>query len=126
MRIRSSRFSVLIAVAIYALSASIVIAQSDGQKNAPEVRIYQSGLNPGRYELVSHLWIDSWRTAFWLPTYPSQAEAIAALQTEAARLGADGLVGVSCIDQGHPKWWPNTDPAILCYGNAVRVRKSDG
>ena len=123
MRIRNSRFSVLVAVAVYALSAGIVIAQSDGQKNAPEVRIYQS-LNPGRYELVSHLWIDSWRIAFWLPTYPSQEEAIAALQTEAARLGANGLIGVSCIDQGHPKWWPNTDPAILCYGNAIRVRKS--
>ena len=125
MRIRRSRFSVLVAVAVYALCAGIVIAQSDGQKSAPEVRIYQS-LNPGRYELVSRLWIDSWRIAFWLPTYPSQEEAIAALQTEAARRGANGLIGVSCIDQGHPKWWPNTDPAILCYGNAIRVRKSEG
>lgn len=125
MRIRSSPFSVLVAVAVYAISAGNVVAQSDGQKTAPEVRIYPS-LNPGRYELVSHLWIDSWRTAFWLPTYSTQDEAIAALQTEAARLGADGLVGVSCIDQRHPKWWPNTDPAILCYGNAIRVRKSEG
>ena len=40
--------------------------------------------------------MESWRAAFWLPTYPSEAEGIASLQTEAGRVGADGLINVIC------------------------------
>ena len=60
------------------LSAGAGIAQSDGDKRAPEVRLYKLGeLNAIRYEVVSRLWVDSWRSAFWVPTYPSQEQALA-------------------------------------------------
>jgi hypothetical protein len=69
---------------------------------------------------------DSWRTSSWLPTYPSQEQAIAALQAEATRRGADGPVNVVCLDQGHPKWWSSSEPAILRYGIAVCARPIGG
>ncbi len=123
MNIRRSRFSVVVALAVYLLSAGTSIAQSDIEKRAPEVKIYKLGdPNTNQYEVVSRPWVDSWRSAFWVPTYPSEEQAIAALQTEATRGGADALMNVTCLNQGRP----NTEPAILCYGIGIRLRPSKG
>jgi uncharacterized protein YbjQ (UPF0145 family) len=70
---------------------------------------------------VRYIWTGSWRSAFWLPTYSSEAEGIASLQQEAARLGANGLINVSCRDQEY-SWWPwIRKTAILCNGDAINV-----
>jgi len=127
MKIRSSRLSALVAGSAYVLCAGACIAQSDVEQRAPQLRIYAYGeINVSRYDVVGRPWVDSWRSAFWVPTFPSQEQAIAALQTEAARRGADGLLNVNCLDQGPWKWSSNTEPAFLCYGIAIRVRPSQG
>ena len=88
-----------------------------------DMKVYQPAeLAQGQYELIRRLWVDSWRTAFWLPNHPSVADGIAALKVEAARLGANGLIGVDCLDQGHFTLSRSREPAILCYANAIRVR----
>jgi len=90
---------------------------------AADIRVYEpEQLVQDQYEIVRYLWVDSWRTAFWLPSESSEAGGIATLQAEAARLGANGLINVSCRDQGHYFWSRSREPAILCYGNAIRVR----
>jgi len=123
MNIRRPRFSALVAVAVYLLSAGASIAQSDVEKRAPEVKINKSGdPNTSQYEVVSRPWVDSWRSAFWVPNYPSEEQAIAALQAEAARRGADALMNVICLNQGRP----NTEPAFLCYGIGIRLGPSNG
>ena len=123
MKLRSSRFSALVAVAVCVLSGCASAPQSGVERQGAEVKVYEpEQLAQGQYEVVRHLWVDSWRTAFWLPTDSSEAESIASLQTEAARLGANGLINVSCRDQGHSIWSWSREPAILCYGNAIRVR----
>ncbi len=123
MNISRSRSLVLVAVALCLLSARASVAQSDIEKRAPEVKIYEfGGLNTSQYEVVSRPWGDSWRSAFWVPTYRSEEQAIAALQTEAARHGADALMNVICLNQGRP----NTEPAIVCYGIGIRLRPSKG
>jgi uncharacterized protein YbjQ (UPF0145 family) len=61
-----------------------------------------------------------------VPTFPSQEQAIAALQTEAASRGANGLLNVNCLDQGSWSWSSKTEPAFLCYGIAIRMRPSQG
>ena len=78
------------------------------------------------YEVVAPLWADSWRTALRLPTYPTREEAIGALQAEAARLNADALISVSCLDQGRSTWFNSNEPGFLCYGVAIRVGRSQG
>jgi len=119
MDIRSSQFSALVAVAACLLSAGASIAASDVEKRAPEIRIYQLGdPDTDRYDVVSRPWVDSWRSALWVPTYPSEEQAIAALQSEAARGGADALMNVICLNQARP----NAEPAILCYGIGIRLR----
>jgi hypothetical protein len=122
MNTHTSRISAL-AAALCVFSSSASIAQNNVEKRAPEIRIYKLGeLNESRFEAVGRPWADSWRSAFWVPAYPSQEQAIAASQAEAARLGADGLINVICLDQGRSKWSSNTDPAIVCSGIAIRIR----
>ena len=127
MKVRSSWISVIVAGSAYVFCASSGFAQSDVQQPTSALRIYTLGeIGMSRYEVVGRLPADSWRTAFWLPTFPNQEQAIAALQTEATKLGADGLLNVSCLDQGRSKWWSSTEPAFLCYGIAIRVRPGQG
>ena len=123
MKLQCSRFSALIAVMVCVLSGCASAPKSGVEGQAAQVKIYgPSQLARGQYDDVRYLWVDSWRTAFWLPSASSEAEGIASLQAEAARLGANGLINVSCRDQGHSIWSWSREPAILCYGNAIRVR----
>jgi hypothetical protein len=125
MKIRSLRHCALVAAPICMLSAGLAVAQDDAGQRAGDLKIYTFGeVNMSGYEVVSRLWIDSWRSAYSAPTFPSQEQAIAALRTEAARRGADGLLNVSCLDQGRWQWSSNTEPAFLCYGIAIRTRPS--
>jgi hypothetical protein len=111
-----------VAVALSLLCGCASAPQSGVDRHAAEVKVYQPDqLLQSQYRVVRHLWVDSWRTAFWLPSYPSEAGGIAALQAEAARLGANGLINVNCMDQGRALWSWNWEPSILCYGNAIDV-----
>ncbi len=127
MNLRSSPFLALVAAAACVFSGCASVSQSGVEGAASQVKVYGSDHFPaGQYEVVSRVWVDSWRTAYGLPTYPSEADAIAALQSEAGRLGADGLTNVFCLDQGYPKWSLSPGPAVLCYGNAIRIRRKEG
>ena len=122
MKFRCAGFPGHVAVALCALSGC-ASAPWNGVGRGAEVKVYEPAqLSQDQYELVRRLWVDSSRTAFWLSTYSSEAKSVAALQAEAARLGANGLIDVSCRDQGHFMRSRNREPAILCYGNAIRLR----
>ena len=91
------------------------------------MQVYE--LNPfvgNSFEVVGRLWIGSWRSAFGVTTYPKKEDAIAAMQTEASRLNADALVDVSCVDQHGSTWFRGSQPAYLCYGVAVKLRRNQG
>ena len=122
MKLLRSRFSALI-MAVCLLSGCASAPNSGVEWQTAQVKVY--GPNQpvlGQYEGVRYLWVDSWRTPFWLPSASSEVEGIASLQAEAARLGANGLINVICLDQGHFMWFPSREPSILCYGHAIRVR----
>ena len=123
MKPRSSRFSALIAVTACVLSGCASVPKSGVEGQAAQVTVYElNQLVQNQYDDVRYLWVDSWRTAFWLPSASSEAEGIASLQAEAARLGANGLINVSCRDQGHFMWAWSRNASTLCYGHAIRVR----
>ena len=127
MKIRSSGLTVLVAAAACVLGACAGIGQGDFDPRAGDIKIYALGeINVDRYQVVGGPPADTWRSAFWLPTYPTREQAVAALQTDAAARGADGLLNVNCLDQGRWQWSSNTEPAFLCYGTAIRVRPSRG
>jgi hypothetical protein len=125
MKLRTSHLSALIVAVQCVLAGCASVPQTGVQSGAAEVKLYELGkLSMVEYEVVRRIWVDSWRTAWRLPTYSSEAEGIASLQAEAARLGADGLTNVVCIDQSRAKPAENAAPAIICYGNAIRLRRS--
>src|SRR4249920_362232 len=75
--------------------------QAGSEVRSAPVQVYTTNPYVGKpYEVLAPLWVGSWRSAFRLPTYPTQDEAIAALQTEASKLNADALINVSCLDEG--------------------------
>ena len=121
MKIRGSNVSAIVAGSLFVLCSGASVGQSDVA--TPQLRMYGFGdLVTTRYEVVSRQWGDAWRSAFWVPTFATREQALAALQAEAARTGADGLLNVYCLDQSRAKWFSSTEPAFLCYGIAIRVR----
>lgn len=123
MNSSSSRLSALVGSSLFVLWAGAALAQT-AEPRPPELRQYTFGeLNPGRYEVVSRQWGDSWRSAFASPTFPTREQAVAALNNEAIASGADALLNVYCLEQGRWKLSSNTEPAILCYGIGIRVRR---
>lgn len=112
----------------YAMLATAVICGISGCASAPkeeqvsQVKVYRPGELPSsQYDHVRYLWVDTWRTAFWLPGASSDTEGIAGLQAKAASLGANGLISVTCIDQRSGRDSKNSEPSVLCYGHAIRV-----
>ena len=127
MKRRGSNFRAVVAVAGCVLSGCASVPPSGVEGGASEVKVYESNrLAASQYDVVRRIWVDSWRSNFVVPTYRSEADAIASLQTEATRFGANGLINVVCLDQGPSKWSSSQEPRILCYGNAIRVRQGAG
>lgn len=85
-----------------------------------EVRLYRSAeLGQGNYETVARLWVEAGRSAFWVPTYSSQEDGVAALRDKAAALGANGLINVACYSD--PGLFSLGSPSFVCYGKAIKV-----
>ena len=100
--------------------ASIAILSACATTKTEDVKIYSPAeLKQSEYERIAWLWVDSWRTAFSVPTYSSRDDGIAALRDKAAALDANGLTNVDCYgDRG----LFGGSEAFTCYGKAIRVR----
>ena len=107
-------------IAAVALTVWTTVLSACASTKAEDVRIYSPAeLRQGQYETVDRIWVNSWRTAFWVPTYSSRDDGIAALKDKAASLDANGLTNVDCYgDAG----LFGGNPAFTCYGKAIRVR----
>ncbi len=85
-----------------------------------DVKVYSPAqLRQGEYETVKRLWVETWRTPFWVPSYSSPKDGIAALQSKAAGLGANGLINVDCY--GNKGLFSFGSESFVCYGKAIKV-----
>ena len=86
---------------------------------ADAVTVYDATQIPfDRYTIIKRLGVGGLQSAFWISGYGDPARARQALVNEAARLGADGVVNLLCLDR--------TDSLLAraghyCYGNAIRI-----
>ena len=104
----------LIAVAVAAAPHLVGAAQS----GAP--RIYKVGeITLDRYTVIERIWVGSLRTALWFPTHADEQSAIEAVMSEAASLGADGVVNLHCLNDrgGLPPLMGH-----FCYANAIKLK----
>jgi hypothetical protein len=74
----------------------------------------------GHYTVIKRLWVEGWRSAFWVPAYRDEAGAKRALLKEAANLGADAVVNLHCLGRTDALFNPS---GYYCYGNAIKLRK---
>jgi uncharacterized protein YbjQ (UPF0145 family) len=107
---------------IPSISAAVLAAALAGCASikAEDVRVYSPAeLTQNQYETVARLWVGTWRKAFWVPTYSSEDDGVAALRDKAAGLGANGLINVACY-AGGGQFFVGSD-ATICYGKAIKV-----
>jgi len=87
---------------------------------AEDVKVYTPAqLRQDEYESVKRLWVETWRTPFWVPSYSSPKDGIAAMQDKAAALRANGLINVDCY--GDKGLFSFGSESFVCYGKAIRV-----
>ena len=101
-----------LAVFLFPLAAAAV--------EADQVTVHESVTSaPPRYQIIKRLWVESWRSAFMVPTYRSEQDAAAAFRREAARLGGDGVINFGCYNRTIS---PNPPPGspLSCNGTIVR------
>jgi hypothetical protein len=101
-----------------ALSAAVLAACAS--LKAEDVKVYTPAqLRQGEYETVKRLWVETWRTPFWVPSYSSREDGIAAMRDKAAGLGANGLINVDCY--GDKGFFSFGSESFVCYGKAIKV-----
>jgi hypothetical protein len=105
------------ALGILALGAcSSAPKQASG--DAAQVEVYRSmQLTPSRYTVVKRIWIDDWRSNVGYPTFDGEQAGIDAMKREAAKVGANGIMNVICLDPSSGK----SKDGLLCYADAVKV-----
>ena len=87
---------------------------------AEDVKVYSPAqLRQGEYETVKRLWVETWRTPFWMPSYSSREDGIAAMRDKAAGLGANGLINVDCY--GDKGFFSFGSESFVCYGKAIKI-----
>ncbi len=82
-------------IAAISMALSAAVLAGCASIKAEDVKVYTPAqLRQGEYETVKRLWVETWRTPFWVPSYSSPKDGIEALQDKAAALGANGLINV--------------------------------
>ena len=106
-------------IACLATLAAAVLSACASTTKSEDVKIYSPAeLKQGDYQTVARIWMDSRRTALWVPTYASREKGMAALKDKAASLDANGLINVDCY--GDSGLFGGSE-AFTCYGKAIRV-----
>lgn len=101
----------------FCVLAALAEATPAAETPAP-VRLFDAGeLTLVSYTVVKRLWVDTWRSAFWISTHDNAGAAIAALTAEAASLGASGVTNLYCIED--TGGWGG---GYFCYGLAIKLR----
>jgi hypothetical protein len=85
---------------------------------ADKIPVYESATGSPRVAtVVKRLWVDSWVTAFSVPSYRSADEAAADLKDHASALGGNGIINFGCYRRTD-----DPDALLACNGTVVRFK----
>jgi hypothetical protein len=101
----------------FACASASALAQTAVSDPVPVYDSTQIALS--HYTVIRRLWVEGWRSAFWIPGYRDEAGAKRALLNEAASLGADGVINLHCLGQTDAVFNPK---GYYCYGNAIKLK----
>jgi len=86
--------------------------------DAAPVKVFDATqLTQDRYTVVTRIWTQSWRSAFWVPEYDKVEDAIEALTSKAADAGANGVINLHCL-YDKDGW----GAGYFCYGLAIQLK----
>ena len=112
------KWTALVTTGMLCCAAAAGAQAQQPARDAP-VRVFDATeLTPDRYTIIKRLWVESWRSAFWVPSHDDSGAAIAALTAEAARLGADAVTNLACLNDSRA-WVAR---GYFCYGLAIKLR----
>ena len=112
-------FRLLATVTICAALAACA-TKSGPSVPSSEVQVYNSTqLIPTQYDVVEHIWIDSSKSAFTYPSFADADAAIQAMKEQAGQAGGTGILNIMCMDG---TGWSNGQQ--LCYGDAIKFKSS--
>lgn len=101
---------------VFVLAGALNSAQA---ADAP-LKVYTPGeLQFASYTVLKRLWVAAPESAFYLRTHPDSGAAISALVNEATRIGADGVVNLTCLKGGQ---FTAAAEGWYCYGNAIKLK----
>jgi hypothetical protein len=73
-----------------------------------------------RYSVIKRVGVDDWSSSFRIRGHNDLVTAQQAVIGEAARVGADGVINLTCFDQTDRIFKPE---GYFCYGNAIKLKK---
>lgn len=102
------------------MPALIVLLTGGCAANAPvpveQVTLHESQASaPSNYKVIQRIWVDSWATALFVPTYVSREEAAQTMRQKAADLGGNGVLNFACYRK-------YSDDSLGCNGTVVRFQ----
>ena len=102
------------------IALTLGVASAAFAQGSAGPRVYQVGeITYNRYTVLERIWVGSWRSAFYVPGRADEKGAVEALKEEAARLGADGIVNLHCINDSSG-FMGGADH--FCYANAIKLK----
>ena len=99
---------------------AILFSAASAAQTRPAVPVYDATqVALDRYTVIRRLGVQGWRSGYHIPSYADATSAAEALLEEAARLGADGLVNLYCLNRSDRF----RGEGYYCYGNAIRIKQ---
>jgi hypothetical protein len=82
---------------------------------ADKVSVHESVASVrGEVKIIKRYWVDSWQSAFLVPTYASRADALEAFKRHAASLGGNAVINFGCYRK-------YSETSLGCNGTVARV-----
>lgn len=110
----------LCVLCVFAAGCTIFAEKRERSPEADKIAVYET-VPPGTrpYRLVKRLWAGSWRSAFDVPKYGSNADGAADLQNQAVALGGDAVMNFGCfrLESDIPA---ESRPNLVCNGNVIK------
>jgi hypothetical protein len=105
-------------LAALALLAAGCATPSSAPPVAPDqVSVHESVASaPANYRIIKRLWIESWGSAFGVPSYGSPKEAADSFREKAASLDGNGVINFGCYRKS------GEDGPLACNGTIVRFQ----
>jgi hypothetical protein len=111
--------SVLFSAAALLLAAGCASPNAGAPVAADQVVVHETVTSVTKpYKVIKRVWVDSWASNTFVPSYASREDAIRAFQQNAASAGGDGVINFACY-----RWGDKPDASLGCNGTVVRFQQ---